>query len=212
MASERAVGCHTQHTPALASTPASGAGSLNAHASRPPHTPLLLINQPHRPPPGKHQQVDFLRRLNRSGRSDAVVSVFESGNVACTEGSFGEYVRALVRMDALDNSRLLSTLQRGAEASFAGRGAAAAGAGGFPPPAAGASPAGAGGYPWYAAASGGGGYGGGGGGPADFRAAAAAALAAAGISNAAGGAAGEIGSARNPLVVTHAEPSFMSQV
>jgi hypothetical protein len=41
---------------------------------------------------------------------------------------------------------------------------------------------------------------------------AAAALAAAGIGNAAGGSGGELGTNRNPLVITHAEPSFMSQV
>lgn len=41
---------------------------------------------------------------------------------------------------------------------------------------------------------------------------AAAALAAAGIGSAAGGSGGELGTNRNPLVITHAEPSFMSQV
>jgi ATP-dependent metalloprotease len=127
--------------------------------------------------------------------------------------------QALVKLDALDNSRVLATLQRGAEASFAARGLAHSGGGGFfPPPAAagaGAAAAGGGGQPWYAAGSHyGGGGGGGGSGAPDFRSAAAAALAAAGISgsHAAAAGGGELGTPRNPLVVTHAEPSFMSQV
>jgi hypothetical protein len=41
---------------------------------------------------------------------------------------------------------------------------------------------------------------------------AAAALAAAGIGGAAAAGGGEIGTNRNPLVITHAEPSLMSQV
>lgn len=100
-------------------------------------------------------------------------------------------------------------LQRGAEASFAARGLAGAGSSYLPPPAAAAA---ASNLPWYAAgpqAFGGGGGSGGGG----FGSAAAAALAAAGVSGANNsGGGGELGSVRNPLVVTHAEPSLMSQV
>lgn len=44
--------------------------------------------------------------------------------IANTEEAMGEYVKALVRLDALDGSRLAATLQRGAEASFAARGLA----------------------------------------------------------------------------------------
>lgn len=123
-----------------------------------------------------------------------------------TPDTFGEYVKALVKLDSLDNSRMFSTLQRGAEASFAARGLAAAppavaAAGGYyPPPAA---------APWYAGGGGGGAGGSGFGGMMGSQAAAA--LAAAGIGGAAGGG-GEIGTNRNPLVITHAEPSLMSQV
>jgi len=150
-------------------------------------------------------QVDYLRRLNRSGRSETVVQAFESGSVANTEEAMGEYLKALVRLDALDGSRLAATLQRGAEATFAGRSLAAAGGSYLPPPAAAASN-----LPWYAAGTQ---YGSGGGGGGGFGSAAAAALAAAGVSSAnSQGAGGELGTPRNPLVVTHAEPSLMSQV
>eukprot|EP00878_Enallax_costatus_P018311 GHUV01019269.1.p1 GENE.GHUV01019269.1~~GHUV01019269.1.p1 ORF type:complete len:673 (+),score=167.71 GHUV01019269.1:211-2229(+) len=145
----------------------------------------------------------MLRRLNRSGRAEQVIQAFESGSVHCTEEAFAEYVKALVKLDALDNSRLFSTLQRGAEATFAARGLAAAGppaaaAGYYPPPAAAAAP-------WF-----GGGGGGGGGMGGGMGAQAAAALAAAGIGGSSSGS-GEIGTNRNPLVITHAEPSLMSQ-
>lgn len=156
-------------------------------------------------PRDPHKQVDYLRRLNRSGRSETVVQAFESGSVANTEEAMGEYLKALVRLDALDGSRLAATLQRGAEATFAGRSLAAAGGSYLPPPAAAASN-----LPWYAAGTQ---YGSGGGGGGGFGSAAAAALAAAGVSSAnSQGAGGELGTPRNPLVVTHAEPSLMSQL
>jgi hypothetical protein len=76
----------------------------------------------------------------------------------------------------------------------------------MPPPAAAAASS----LPWYAAGAQ---YGGGGGSGGGFGSAAAAALAAAGVSGAnSSGGGGELGSVRNPLVVTHAEPSLMSQV
>ncbi|WIA14883.1 hypothetical protein OEZ85_001600 [Tetradesmus obliquus] len=144
------------------------------------------------------KQADMLRRLNRSGRHEQVVQAFESGAVHNTGETFGEYVKALVKLDSLDSGRLFSTLQRGAEASFAARGLAAAPPAAYPPPAAAAAP-------WFA------GGGGGGGGFGGMGSQAAAALAAAGIGSAAGGSGGELGTNRNPLVITHAEPSFMSQ-
>lgn len=141
----------------------------------------------------------MLRRLNRSGRAEQVIQAFESGQVNCTEEAFAEYVKALAKLDALDSSRLFATLQRGAEASFAARGLAAAppataGAGYYAPPAAAA--------PWF---------GGGGGGGGGMGAQAAAALAAAGIGGSSSGG-GDMGTNKNPLVITHAEPSMMSQV
>lgn len=130
---------------------------------------------------------------------------YESGMVNNTEEAMGEYLKALVRMDAVDGSRLAATLQRGAEMSFAARGLAHASGSYMPPPAAAAN------LPWYAAAPqyGAGGSGGAPGG-GSIGSAAAAALAAAGV--AAGNNGGELGTPRNPLVVTQAEPSLMSQV
>jgi hypothetical protein len=84
----------------------------------------------------------MLRRLNRTGRHESVVQAFEAGAVQNTEATFGEYVKALVKLDSLDSSRMYSTLQRGAEASFAARGLAAAPPAAYPPPAAAA--------PWFA--------------------------------------------------------------
>jgi hypothetical protein len=85
----------------------------------------------------------MLRRLNRSGRHEQVVQAFETGAVQNSGETFGEYVKALVKLDSLDSGRLYSTLQRGAEASFAARGlAAAAPPAAYPPPAAAA--------PWFA--------------------------------------------------------------
>jgi ATP-dependent metalloprotease len=108
----------------------------------------------------------------------------------------GEYVKALVRLDRLDSSRLMATLQRGAEGSYAGAAAAAARGGG--------------GAPWYAMAPGMGGGGGGAGAGGGLPPGMAAAF---GTAGAAGGDdAGGVGTQRNPLVITHAEPSVMSQV
>eukprot|EP00775_Hariotina_reticulata_P002399 gene2399-2703_t len=42
---------------------------------------------------------------------DASKQAFETGGVECTEASFGEYMKALVKLDALDNNRMFSTLQ-----------------------------------------------------------------------------------------------------
>ena len=154
------------------------------------------------------RQAELLQQLNRAGQPQAVVDAFESGAVALTEGAVGEYVKALVRLDRLDNSRVLAALQRGASGSYGGAGAAAA-----PTAAAAAS------VPWYAAAMGGGGGGAGGGagggGGSALPAGIAAALGAGGAGTAAAAAAADeaaVGTARNPLVITHAEPGLGSQV
>eukprot|EP00803_Ostreobium_quekettii_P001039 evm.model.scf_1519.1 EVM.evm.TU.scf_1519.1 scf_1519:690-3215(-) len=65
-------------------------------------------------PRGHKEQADFLRELNLRGKAEEVVSHFESGNVATSEGTLAEYVKALVKMEALDGSALLRTLERGA--------------------------------------------------------------------------------------------------
>jgi ATP-dependent metalloprotease len=135
-----------------------------------------------------------------------LLQAYESGVVANTEEAMGEYVKALVRLDALDGSRLAATLQRGAESSFAARGLASAN--NYMPPPAAASQAGSN-LPWYAQGPQ---FGGGGGGGGGLSGAAAAALAAAGVSNANSSGGGDLGSQRNPLVITQAEPSLMAQV
>ena len=56
-------------------------------------------------------QADFLRNLNRRGDADVVIRHFESGRVASSEATLGEYVKALAKADKLDNSSLLRTLQ-----------------------------------------------------------------------------------------------------
>lgn len=131
-------------------------------------------------------QVDYLRTLNRTGQWDSVVDAFESGKVTFSQDALGEYVKALVRLDRLDNTRLLSTLHRGAEQGLGPRAAM------YAPPAPG---------PWsYPAA------------------AAATAVPGPGFNPAAlagaggGDVGGVLGTVKNPLVITNAEPSLFSQI
>eukprot|EP00892_Ulva_mutabilis_P009694 jgi/Ulvmu1/7097/UM033_0158.1 len=72
-------------------------------------------------------QSRFLRDLNNrsegGGRSkEAVVQLFESGNIKMTEANLCEYIRALAGLDKLSGSALIRTLERGAIASGAGDG------------------------------------------------------------------------------------------
>lgn len=157
------------------------------------------------------QQVEHLKQLNQGSNAEEVVKLFESGRVAFTQDSLGEYIRALSRMDRLDNNRLMGLLQRGAEAGFrgpAGYGGAAA-ARAFPEPAA------------YTPVYGGGmmgpqpqqmGFSAGGMMPAaPVPAGGAMPLAAAGVQQ--GGSEGEaLGTAAKPLVMSFAEPSFSNQL
>ncbi len=62
-------------------------------------------------PPILLAQADFLRNLNLQGQAEAVVSHFESGRVAFSQEALGEYIKALARLDRLDNSRVLSLVQ-----------------------------------------------------------------------------------------------------
>ena len=71
-----------------------------------------------------------LRELNAAGREREVVQKFEAGAAGASEGAVGEYVKALVRLDRLDSSALLRTIQRGAAAEMGG-GSAPAGAAGL---------------------------------------------------------------------------------
>mmetsp|Transcript_10855 Transcript_10855/g.23362 ORF Transcript_10855/g.23362 Transcript_10855/m.23362 type:complete len:794 (+) Transcript_10855:251-2632(+) len=134
------------------------------------------------------RQAELLRTYNSQGHAEAVIQHFESGRISVTQETLGEYIKALARLDRLDNSRVLSLVQRGASAATLasagamGRGAAFEGA------------AGASGYQGFAASAvppmmGG------------------AAVAAAGA-----GEAGVLGTSKNPVVMTFAEPTFSSQV
>lgn len=51
-----------------------------------------------------------MKQLNHSSPEE-VVKLFEGGRVAFTQDSLGEYIKALSRMDRLDNSRLMGLLQ-----------------------------------------------------------------------------------------------------
>ena len=60
-------------------------------------------------------QARHLRDLNRAS-PETVVELYEAGKVAATEANLAEYLKALVRVDRLNASALLRTLQRGAGA------------------------------------------------------------------------------------------------
>lgn len=61
-------------------------------------------------PKHEAEQADFLRELNLRGRAADVVNHFEGGKIAATEGTVAEYVKALVKMDRLDQTQLLTTI------------------------------------------------------------------------------------------------------
>lgn len=58
-------------------------------------------------------QAQHLRDLNARGDAEGVILLFEGGRVQSTEASLGEYVKALVKADRLDNTMLARTLQVG---------------------------------------------------------------------------------------------------
>ncbi len=58
-------------------------------------------------------QLEQLRTWNRANLPQRVVAAFESGEVASSEATLGEYVKALAKMDRLDSSALMRTLQVG---------------------------------------------------------------------------------------------------
>ena len=51
-----------------------------------------------------------MRDLNARGRCEDVIREFESGRLVSNEATLGEYVKALVKMDRLDGSLLMNTL------------------------------------------------------------------------------------------------------
>ena len=60
---------------------------------------------------GCQLQANFLRDLNRRGDAESVIRHFESGRISSSEASLGEYIKALAKVDKLDNTALLRTLQ-----------------------------------------------------------------------------------------------------
>lgn len=140
-------------------------------------------------------QAQYLRDLNRSGQHDAVIQLFEAERLANTEEVFGQYVRALAKADKLNGTALMQTLYRGAQ-SYMGAGAGAAAAG-----AARAMDAGAGGSFAASALR-----------PAAFALPGALGSTVAPAAAAAGGSEAALGSAKNPLFMMQAEPTFWSQL
>ncbi|KAL4443796.1 hypothetical protein ABPG75_011533 [Micractinium tetrahymenae] len=136
-------------------------------------------------------QVQYLRDLNRSGQHESVIQLFESGRLANSEEAFGQYVRALAKADRLNGTALMQTLYRGAQ-SYMGAGAPAAAAHMAPV----AAPVAA--APSFAAQ------------PAALGLAGLAGGAAAAEGSTAAGAA--LGSAKNPIYMMQAEPTFWSQL
>mmetsp|Transcript_21683 Transcript_21683/g.60293 ORF Transcript_21683/g.60293 Transcript_21683/m.60293 type:complete len:661 (+) Transcript_21683:653-2635(+) len=57
----------------------------------------------------------WLRDLNRRGDFESVIRAFERGEVASTEATLGEYIKALVKVDRLDQTALMHTIARGAQ-------------------------------------------------------------------------------------------------
>lgn len=60
---------------------------------------------------GVCMQADYLRQLNQSGQSEAVINLFESNRLAFSQETLGEYIKALARVDKLDNSRVMNLMQ-----------------------------------------------------------------------------------------------------
>ena len=131
-------------------------------------------------------QAQFLRELNRSGQHEAVIQLFEAERLVQTEEAFAQYVRALAKADRLNGTALMQTLYRGAQSYLGGAGMGGAAA-------AAARAAEAGGAPSFASSA--------------LR------LGGGEAAAAAGGMAGAVlGSAKNPLYMMQAEPTFWSQL
>jgi len=59
--------------------------------------------------------VSWLRELNRRGDHEAVIRAFERGDIVSSEASLAEYIKALVKVDRLDQTALMRTISRGAQ-------------------------------------------------------------------------------------------------
>ena len=132
VASSRDTDLTVPDAPAPAPPPSRFSAATGCGA--PPVPPLARPALP--PPPGRAPRRHFfgrssdvpsdparqsahLRDLNRSAQPEKVVQLYESGAVAASEANLGEYLKALVRVDRLNESALLKTLQRGAGAEAA---------------------------------------------------------------------------------------------
>ncbi|PSC71547.1 ATP-dependent zinc metalloprotease FTSH mitochondrial [Micractinium conductrix] len=146
-------------------------------------------------PADPQAQAQYLRELNRAGQHETVIQLFEAERLAHTEEVFGQYVRALAKADKLNGTALMQTLCRGAQSYQAAL---------APGPAAAAAPSFA---ARGVAAEGAALRQAGGGAPFGF-----AGLAAAEGSGAAAAAGAQLGSARNPIFMMQAEPTFWSQL
>ena len=125
-----------------------------------------------------------------------MIQLFESERLAHTEEVFGQYVRALAKADKLNGTALMQTLYRGAQSYLgAGAGAAATGA------AARAADAGAGSSFAASALR-----------PAAFALPGGLGGGAAPAAAALAGSEAALGSAKNPIYMMQAEPTFWSQL
>lgn len=125
-----------------------------------------------------------------------MIQLFESERLAHTEEVFGQYVRALAKADKLNGTALMQTLYRGAQ-SYLGAGAGAAATG----PAARAADAGAGSSFAASALR-----------PAAFALPGGLGGGAAPAAAALAGSEASLGSAKNPIYMMQAEPTFWSQL
>ena len=114
---------HPRSRPFCSST-ATGCGAsprpLARPAPPPGHAPRRhFFGRSSDVPSDPARQAAHLRDLNRASQPEKVVQLYESGAVAASEANLGEYLKALVRVDRLNESALLKTLQRGAGAEAA---------------------------------------------------------------------------------------------
>jgi ATP-dependent metalloprotease len=124
---------HPRSRPLRSST-ATGCGAsprpLARPAPPPGHAPRRhFFGRSSDVPSDPARQAAHLRDLNRASQPEKVVQLYESGAVAASEANLSEYLKALVRVDRLNESALLRTLQRGAAAEAGGSAGSAASGG-----------------------------------------------------------------------------------
>jgi len=143
-------------------------------------------------PPNAAGQARYLRELNHSGQHELVIQLWEGGRLTNPEALFSEYVTALAKTNRLDNTALMNTLTRGYQAAVRPAQAASTFASG---PVETATARGTSSYATESPVSG------------LFGAMGTTSGAAA-----AAAASGALGSARNPIYMMQAEPTFWAQM